>query len=174
MNIKKRFKNLRRNKKGVASIEIAISAMLFIMAVGAFIDLSAILSKINSVSSTNAYVARVVGAQGGIRTRAPENFREEYISSKSLYENVKNSLERSGLKESDWVMYIDGQKLTKNTNTLLKDRGKDITIKLEFDLEWSLLSNFIPGEFKNHKVSERTVESSFKVRTEDIKTEYKN
>ena len=173
MNYIKNLKSYLTNKRGVASIEIAISAMLFIIAVGAFIDLSAILSKINSISTTNAYVSRVIGAQGGVSTRQPENFKGEYINSKELYQNVKNSLGRSGLKESDWTMYIDGRKLTNNTNVPLKDFGKEITLTLESDLKWDLFSNFIPGEVTNHQTSERTVVSSFKVRTGDIKTEYK-
>ncbi|AFV21845.1 MULTISPECIES: TadE/TadG family type IV pilus assembly protein [Bacillus] len=173
MKLNKKIKTFLENKKGVATIEIAICAMLFIIAIGAFIDLSAILSKINSISSTNAYVSRVVGAQGGVKTRTPENFKGEYIHSKELYQNVKNSLERSGLKESDWSMYIDGRRLTSSINVPLKDYGNEITIKLKTNLKWDLLSNFIPGDLTNNQTSERTVVSSFKVRTGDVKSEYK-
>ncbi|MFE8096123.1 hypothetical protein DUD82_36270, partial [Bacillus toyonensis] len=70
-------------------------------------------------------------------------------------------------------MYIDGRRLTNSINVPLKDYGNEITIKLETNLKWDLLSNFIPGDLTNNQTSERTVVSSFKVRTGDIKSEYK-
>lgn len=160
----KRIKEKLGDKKGMTTLEIAISAFIIIVALTGFIDMVKVSQKLDTASSITGYVGRVVGNQGGVRTTAPKHQYGNYVTSEQLYREVKTILENGGVKESDFKLYVDGKRFKEGTNIALKDFGERIPVKLEVTYEWELISSATGLDMKNTKESSRTVVSSFKVR----------
>lgn len=167
-----------KNKKGASSIEIAIGVLIFIIVVCGFIDLTIILKKINTVSTTTTTVARILGQQGGIGSKAPEGHHGDYITSTELYANIYKSFELSGIKDKDWDIYINNVPFVGSKNGSVQkfgtyDYGKPINVKIKMKYGWTLINNFIPGQITQTKTSKRNVVSSFSIRNGGYKSEYK-
>lgn len=162
----KRIKEKLGDKKGMTTLEIAISAFIIIVALAGFIDMVKVSQKLDTASSVTGYVGRVVANQGGVRTTAPNHQYGNYVTSEQLYREVKTILENGGVKEADFKLYVDGKRMREGTNIPLKDFGERIPVKLEVTYEWELISSAIGVDMmKNTKESSRTVVSSFKVRS---------
>lgn len=174
MKFKDKIAKVLKNKKGFSSIEIAIGAMVFLIAVCGLVDLTSVLRKLNTMSVQSSYIARTVGRQGGVRTSTPTNYDAgDYVSSSELYSNVKKSFNMSGVPDTMWTATVNGVTLTPSTNLPIVTYGSNIPVKITIKYNWGLVSNFIPGKITQSKQSYRTIVSSFKLRDGNFKTDYK-
>lgn len=174
MKFKDKITRILKSKKGFSSIEIAIGAMVFLIAVCGLVDLTSVLRKLNTMSVQSSYIARTVGRQGGIRPSTPTNYDAgDYVTSSELYNNVKKSFNMSGVPDTMWTATVNGVTLTPTTSLPIITYGTDIPIKITIKYNWGLISNFIPGKITQSKQSYRTVVSSFKLRNGSFITDYK-
>lgn len=148
----------------MTSLEIAISVLVIVVAIAGLVDLTTILQRTNTVSMNTAYISRVVGSQGGVRTSKIENFAGNYVDSNELYRNVKKSMSSSGIPEDEWEVKIDGRTLTPITNIPLRDYGSKITIETSVDYKWTLTSNVVPGQISGVHTSDNEVYTTHKIR----------
>lgn len=154
----------KKDKKGITSLEIAISVLVIVVAIAGLVDLTTILQRTNTVSMNTAYISRVVGSQGGVRNNKIENFAGNYVDSNELYRNVKKSMNSSGIPDEEWEVKIDGRILTPVTNVPLKDYGNKIKIKASVNYKWALTSNVIPGQVSGVHSSDNEVYTTHKIR----------
>lgn len=175
MKFKNKITKVLKNKKGFSSIEIAIGAMVFLIAVCGLVDLTSVLRKLNTMSVQSSYIARTVGRQGGLKPSTPTNYDDgDYITSAQLYSNVQKSFNMSGVPDTMWQATVNGQILSPSTSLPIVTYGTEIPIKITIKYNWGLVSNFIPGRISQTKQSYRTVVSSFKYRNGNFITDYKN
>lgn len=153
------------NKKGMTSLEIGLSAFIIIIALTGFIDMVKISQKLDTASSITGYVGRVVANQGGIRTAPPAHIYGNYVTSDQLYGEVTNILANGGVEEADFKLFVDGKRIQPGTNIPLRDAGERIPVKLEVTYNWDLMSTALHVDMEKTKESNRTVVSSYKVRT---------
>lgn len=160
-----------RNKKGIGSLEIVISALIIIMMIAGMIDMVQVLQKIDTASQTTGYIARTVQKQGGVQTYRIDNFHGKYTTTPVLYDNVKEMLASNGVPEEDWRLYIAvGEHLyeiTPSTSIPLVDYGNRMRVILEVDYRWNILSQMIPIDLKGTKDSVREVLSVYQIRDRD-------
>ena len=158
--IRKKLKEI----KGLNTIETAICTMIILVAVGGLIDLNGIMKKFNATSSTTSYIARTISKQGGVRMNKPNSFSGEYVTSQSLYEDIKSNLNNAGIQDSEFTVKINGYTLSPSSNIPIVSYGGDLKVELTIHYSWKLLSQFTGGgDFS--KTSNRIVTSSFKYRT---------
>lgn len=167
-----------KNKKGASSIEIAIGTIIFIIAVCGFVDLTVILKKINTISTTTTTISRILGQQGGVASKAPNGYAGKYITSPELYNSIYESFHSSGINDKDWNIYINNVEFVGTKNGSVQkfgtyDYGKPIKVEVKVKYDWTLLSNFIPGKITQSKSSTRNTVSSFSIRNGGFNTEYK-
>lgn len=160
-----------RNKKGIGSLEIVISALIIIMMIAGMIDMVQVLQKIDTASQTTGYIARTVQKQGGVQTYRIDNFHGKYTTTPVLYDNVKEMLASNGVPEEDWRLYIAvGEHLyeiTPSTSIPLVDYGNRMRVILEVDYRWNILSQMITIDLKGTKDSVREVLSVYQIRDRD-------
>lgn len=152
------------NKKGVTSIEIVVSVLIIVIVVCGFVDLTGILSRTNTMAMNTAYISRVVGSQGGVQTSQISNFSGRYVNSNELYNNVKRSMNSSGIEDDEWEVKIDGVRLTPTTNLRVVDYGSRLPVEVTIGYQWYLTRNYLPGEMKGTKTSKSNVSTTFKIR----------
>lgn len=159
-----------KNKKGLGSIEIVISGLIVLLMVAGLIDMINITQRLDATSQTTGYVARVVQKQGGVQPTRIANYNGKYISTPSLYNNVKGMMDVNGVAEEDWTI-----KLVTNGNTYviqedtripLVDYGNRITVTIETKFRWNILSTMFPGVITSGGKSDRVVLSAYQIRTD--------
>lgn len=160
------------NKKGMTTIEVAISVMLVVMALAGFVDMVNNSQKLDTASSVTGYVGRVVANQGGIQTTPTEHHVGNYVSSDQMYREVKSILENGGIPEKDFSLTINNLEITPGTDMEVQDFGERMRVELKIHYKWDLMSQMLPGVLDGEQISSRTVISSFKTRTGDIQSEY--
>ncbi|HBG8471034.1 TPA: hypothetical protein KRH38_003382 [Clostridioides difficile] len=166
--------NTLKNNKGFTSLEVAIFSIILIICIAGIMDFQNIQKKFNSISSTSTYITRVVGHQGGIRTSAPSNYLDSYVTSQKLYQDVKYILGKAGIDEEKWKVYINGYELSPDLYMPIVERGTNITTQLKFSYDLNFLSQIIPVKKEQTKASVRNTISTFKLReSTDIDTEIK-
>lgn len=161
------FKKIRKKLKeikGLNTIETAICTMIILVAIGGLIDLNGIMKKFNATASTTSYIARTISKQGGVRMNKPSSYSGQYVTSQSLYEDVKSNLNNAGIKDSEFRVRINGYTLSPNSNVPIVSYGGDLKVELTINYSWKLLSQF-NGSQNFSKTSNRIVASSFKNRT---------
>lgn len=152
------------SKKGMTSLEIIIAVLVVVVIICGFVDLTTILQRTNSVSQNTAYISRVVGSQGGVRTTQIDNFAGTYVTSDDLYRSVKRSMNSSGIEDDDWEVTINGNILNESTNVPLKDYGSRMKIQVSVDYKWGLTSNYVPGDLEGTTTSSNEVFTTHKIR----------
>ncbi|MCC0671437.1 MULTISPECIES: hypothetical protein [unclassified Clostridioides] len=166
--------NTLKNNKGFTSLEVAIFSIIFLICIAGIMDFQNMQKKFNSISSTSTYISRVVGHQGGIRTSVPSNYLDSYVTSQKLYQDVKYILGKAGIAEEKWKVYINGYELSPDLYMPIIGRGTNITTQLKFSYDWDFLSQIIPIEKEQTKISMRNTISTFKLReSSNIDTEIK-
>ena len=159
-----KLKNILKNKKGMNTIETAIVSVIILMCIGGMIDLNTIIKKFNATSSTTSYISRTIAKQGGVRMNKPQSFNGNYVTSQELYSDVKSALNKAGIKDSDFQVTINGNKLQANSNLPIVTHGKTMKVELKIKYKWSFISQFNGGNDFS-KSSNRVVMSTFKYRT---------
>lgn len=168
----RRLKERIQNNKGITTIEIAISAMIIIVALAGFVDMVNVSQKMDTASSVNGYVGRVVASQGGVRVRPTVHHSGNYVTSPQLYREVKTTLENGGFKEEDFKLKINGVEISPTSNVPITSFGDRIKIELTVDYRWELISGALGTDLGSSKTSKREVVSSFKKRNGNIKTKF--
>ena len=153
-----------KETKGLNTIEVAICSMIILVAIGGLLDLNGIMKKFNATSSTTSYIARTISKQGGVRMNKPSSFSGEYVTSQSLYSDVKSNLNNAGIKDSEFTVKINGYTLSSSSNVPIVTYGDDLKVELTINYSWKLLSQFTGGN-NYSKTSNRIVTSSIKNRT---------
>jgi len=148
----------------LTSLEIVIAVLVTLVAFSGYIDMSNIMNRVNVLSQNVGYVARVVGNQGGIRRNEIDNYAGTYVTSSQLYQNVKASMNHAGIKDGEWRVYIDNQRLTSTANLPVKDYGTKMDVKVVIDYDWTLTGNFVPVNMSGEKESTAQVYTTHKVR----------
>lgn len=159
------------NKKGLTVIEVAIFALIFIIILSFFVDLTIITWKFNAISRATTFVARIVSKQSGIKPYAPSGYpggNSNYINTYSLYEQVTDELKHAGFKDSEWELTINNYKLNPYSNLEFRNPEQPIVIRLKANYSWSLISNFIPGNITKQVTSTRIVYPAFRYRDGNI------
>lgn len=174
-----------KEKKGINSIQMAMSSLMVIAVITCMVDFIIISNRMQNISSTINYISRVMSNQGCL-ANTPETsckinsesgiYKIEYIKNKKfvksseLYETIKSMMNSDGIKDSEWRVYIDGQLLTPSTVTKTFDFKSKIPIEVQIDYRWTNLSNILPvnestlsGTFN----SQIFIVSTYKVRAED-------
>lgn len=161
-----------KQREGMTTIEVAISILIVLLALGGFVDMVTNSQKFDTASSVTGYVGRVVGNQGGVNTTAPEQFSGNYVTSPQLYREVTMILKNGGIPEEDFRLLVNGREITADTQMSPLTFGERMKVELRVAYQWNHISKVVPTELGGVQVSSREVVSSFKVRGEDIETEY--
>ena len=164
----KKLKNKLKNKKGIGSLEIVISALIVIMMVAGLIDMIQITQRLDTTSQATGYVARVVQKQGGVQPHEIDNFSGKYVPTSVLYGNVRDMMDVNGIPEEDWTLKLTagGNTYTINEGTALPlvDYGHRIKVTIETKFKWHILSSMMPGDLGSGSSSSREVLSGYQVR----------
>lgn len=170
----RRCKERLTNHKGITTIEIAISAMIIIIALAGFVDMVNVSQKMDTASSVNGYVGRVVAAQGGVQVQPTVHHTGNYVTSPQLYREVKTTLANGGFSEDEFELKVNGRVITPETNVPIVSFGERMDIELSVDYKWELIGGALGTELGSTKTSKREVVSSFKFREGDIETDFGN
>ena len=168
MNFFKKQSNLveGRNEKGMSTIEIIIGVIIFLMLFCLLFDLFTIMWKFSVIAHTNTQVARIVGLQGGALTSAPDGYPggdANYITINELNDIVSNKFKAAWIKDEEWEMKIgNGSIGKKGIKPAKHDYMEDFTVETKVDYEWTMISNFIPGNLKQTATSRRPAMGEWK------------
>lgn len=160
-----------KNKKGYSTFEAVIISLIMIMVLGFLVDLAIISWKFNFVSQTNSYIARTVGQQSGIKTKAPDGFPGEdkaYITSQELYSGLQRDFRSAGFDLDKWNVYVNGRKLTASSNYEFRDLTQPIKTEIKAKYKWTIASNFLPNLPEKNLRSVRSIFGSFVYRENDV------
>lgn len=166
------LKERMKNKAGMTTFEVGISVIIVLMALAGFVDMVNNSQKMDTASSVTGYVGRVVGNQGGISTAPTEHHVGNYVTSAQLYREVQIILANGGIPEEDFKLLINGTEIKPETAMAPLEFGTRMKVELQVSYSWALISQLVPGTMEGNQVSSREVISSFKVRDQDINTEY--
>lgn len=157
---------------GMTSLEVGITVLIVLMALGGFVDMVNNSQKLDTASSVTGYVGRVVANQGGIRTAPTEHHVGNYVTSQQLYREVQMILQNGGIPEEDFTLLINDREIKSDTNMPLLDFGERMKVELKVRYGWDMIAMMNPVNLDSEKVSSREVISSFKVRDGGMKTDY--
>lgn len=104
-NIKKKL----ANRKGMSTIEFAISLMVFIMLFSYVFDLCLITYKQYAVAEQATQMARQIAKQSGVEKTTPYNFPgkgDNYYTMPELYNIMERKMDNLNIPESDWTVRI--------------------------------------------------------------------
>lgn len=155
----------KENKKlGINSLTMVAGVIMAFIAIGGLADLTILQTKFSVVSSQTGYISRTVANQGGVTTQEIENYHKKYVTSQELYYNVKDAMNKSGIADEDWVVYIDGKELTPATSTRIHNYGEKIPVVVSIDYRWAFSSKYIPGNLNNTRTSKTESLSTYRIR----------
>lgn len=172
-----RIKEKWKNRKGVGSIEIAISSLIVIMMIAGLVDMINIMQRFDTTSQATNYVSRIIQKQGGVQTNRIENFQGKYTTTSVLYNNVKDMMDANGIPEEDWELTLTLENgvdypIKPSTNVPLVNFGNRILVTLAVDYEWNMLSNVVPGDIGGTRKSMKEVLSGYQIRdSKEVKTD---
>lgn len=159
--------NLRKNKKGMTSIEIVIGMLIFIIVFSFLVDTVLIMWKFAVVAQTNTEVARITGLQGGARTSAPTGYpggNNSYLTIHQLNSLVNDKMKSAGFKDNEWSMTIgSGGRIGANgVSSVEHDYKQTFSTKLNAKYRWSFMSNWLPLNLEQTLTSKRMTISEWK------------
>lgn len=149
------LKKIKKNKKGMSTLEFVICLMLFITVFTFLADMFLILYKQYVVTSAASEISRQIGTQGGIATHIPENYpgdEKNYLTYSELNKWIE-SLNKSFFLENDKISctisyYTDPANpnsevvLNPKTNAepIYLPYGSYIAITLYYPQQWTFVS----------------------------------
>lgn len=149
------LKKIKKNKKGMSTLEFVICLMLFITVFTFLADMFLILYKQYVVTSAASEISRQIGTQGGIATHIPENYpgdEKNYLTYNELNKWIE-SLNKSFFLENDKISctisyYTDPANpnsevvLNPKTNAepIYLPYGSYIAITLYYPQQWTFVS----------------------------------
>lgn len=172
--------NIRKtlaNKKGMSTIEFAISLLVFIMLFSFVFDLFLITYKQYAIAEQTTQMARQIAKQSGVEASTPYNFPggdENYYTTTELYQTMDKKMSKLNISKSDWSIVIktldksQPSGFQKKQFTLIPNHSgirtnyRDyITVEVTYNYKWGLWSQFIPGEVRGKTVVERSAFSEY-------------
>lgn len=162
--MKKRVKDVKKEKKGVSSIEITIGVMIFLILVGALFDLLILGWKFAVISQTTSNVARITGLQGGVLHSAPDGFpggSSAYVTASQLKSNIDDIFLKGNIRSNEYQIRINNIPIGQGVQI---DYRELINVETTVDYRWSFLSIVLPGNLDSTISSKRTSMSEFKYR----------
>lgn len=173
----KKIKKIIANKKGMSTIEFAISLMVFIMLFSFIFDLILITYKQYAVAEQTTQMARQIAKQSGCKNSTPYNFpggAENYYTTTELYNIMKNKMNKLNIPESDWKVvikttdktqpsHLQDKKFTLTSNhTGWNTNYRDyVAVETTYNYKWGLWSQFVPTVVKGKTVVERGAFSEY-------------
>lgn len=155
----KRLKEMLQNKKGMFSIEYAITLMIFLMILTFTLDFAVISVKRNSMSQFSQTVVRQVRVQSGLERTMPDNFpgtESTYVTTDQIRDAFFNKLQGLGLDSDGAEMVIEGINTSGSKQTwtisegslpnVLLDYQSPFTVKLTFKYRWGFFSSFMTSD----------------------------
>lgn len=161
--IKDRLKQ-ENTKLGINSLTMVAGVIMAFIAIGGLADLTILQTKFSVVSAQTGYISRTVADQGGITTKEIKNYHKKYVTSQELYYNVKDAMNKSGIADEDWVVYVGGKELTPATSTKIYNYGEKIPIVVSINYRWAFSSKYIPGDLNNTRTSKTKSLSTYRIR----------
>lgn len=172
------IKNKLKEKKGLNSIEMVIGSLIVIALFAGMTDFIKISNRMQSLSSTMTYVSRVLSNQGCL-ANSPESIyldssgrqlynidyikNKKFVRSDTFFNNISEIMKSDGIKDDEWRVFINGERLTSSTTTKLFDFRERIPVKIEIDYTWGTLSDILP-------INEKTLGGTFKTSQEIVST----
>lgn len=148
-----------QNKKGMFSIEYAITLMIFLMILTFTLDFAVISVKRNSMSQFSQTVVRQVRVQSGLERTMPDNFpgtESTYATTDQIRDAFFNKLQGLGLDSDGAEMVIEGINTSGSNQTwtisegslpnVLLDYQSPFTVKLTFKYRWGFFSSFMTSD----------------------------
>ena len=158
-----------KNNKGFSNIELVLGTLIILTLVCAIADFSKTSAADSSVSALANYVSETISEQGGLNTKAPDNYPGNYTTSATLIDNITTSMNSIGIPEDDWTLSIEGPgnsgfiEVTRNTNTGTYPYKSQVTIRLTYSNGFDLLNQNLPTELPelSRQLVRRTVTTYF-------------
>ena len=157
-----RMKEKIQETKGVMAIEIVIGMLMFTLILSFLVDISILTWKFNVASQTSTHIARNVGLQGGLLASTPYQFPggdAQYTNQSEMQQYVKKNMNQAGIEDGDYRY-----RLSRTTAKY----GQPITVTVDIEYSWELLSNFIPGNLNQTVTSKRTAISEYQPRLKEF------
>lgn len=175
------LKKIKKDKKGMSTLEFVICLMLFLFVFTFFADMFLILYKQYVVTSAASEISRQIGTQGGIATHIPENYpgsEKNYLTYNELNKWI-DSLNKSFFLENDEIYctisyysnpanpnseVVLNPKI--NTNSIYLPYGSYIVVTIYYPQQWtfvSTLTGFMDSgdDFGNSKKSTFSVTKEY-------------
>lgn len=182
MNLKNIFNKLKKDKKGLSSIELVFGALISIIIFAGFLDFLIISNRMQAMSTSMTYLSRTLSNQGCLANN-PETecllngetgYRIDYIKNKTfvnsdeLFQRVENIMRNEGISNDEWSVRINGVELSPRIITPVFDFRDRIDIEIRIEYSWTNISNLLffnlpGGEF----TSNQEIVSSYKFRNEN-------
>jgi len=156
-----------KDKKGAMALEIVIGIFTFIIVLCFLVDLLMLSWKFAVISSTNSYVARTAGIQGGILATAPDGFpggNTAYISTNEMRNKLNDNFKSAGIESGKYSVKVNGKTVSSGASTGEVDYRQPVTTEINVTYKWDLMSNFVPGDLTQTMTSTRSSMSEFKYR----------
>lgn len=149
------LKKLKKDKKGMSTLEFVICLMLFITVFTFLADMFLILYKQYVVTSAASEISRQIGTQGGIAMNTPENYpggENNYLTYSELNKWI-DSLNEDFFLEDDEIYckisyYSDPADPNSekelnpkaNTNPIYLPYGSYISVTVYYPQQWTFVS----------------------------------
>lgn len=153
--MKKILKKLKKDKKGMSTLEFVICLMLFLTIFTFLTDFFLILYKQYVVTSAASEISRQIGTQGGIATKMPENYpgyEKNYLTYNELNKWI-DSLNEAFFVEDDSIYceisyYSDPANPNSavilnpknNTEAIYLPYGSYISVTIYYPQQWTYVS----------------------------------
>lgn len=152
----KKIKQLRKDKKGMSTLEFVICVMIFLTVFTFLADLFLILYKQYVVTSAVSEISRQIGIQGGIATARPDNYpggEDNYLTYSEL-NNWIEGLNKAFFVENDEIfceiayfsdpadassVVILNPKI--NTNPIYLPYGSYVSVTIYYPQSWTYVSS---------------------------------
>lgn len=164
----KKIKERISNKKGMSTIEFAISLMVFILIFSYIFDLVLITYNQYSISEQTTQIARQIAKQSGCLRITPYNFpggEKNYYSTTELYNIMNEKMTKLGITEDKWdiVIKTNGKSftLTPTSPGFNTEYGEYISVETIYNYEWGLWSQFLPKAVEGKTVVNRGAFSEY-------------
>lgn len=135
----------QQTKKGLASIEVVIGMILFIIVFASICDFLVISNRYASLTDTAKELARTISVQGGSLDVKPGAYSANYYNIQELGLIVKKQMNGMGFTDDEYSVYIEYTKIYDNENKETK----------EVDYEEKIIGEKADGTYGVIKATER-------------------
>lgn len=97
-------------------------------------------------------VSKVIAVQGGVLSKPPDGYpggKDAYYTPKQLQALIQKNLSKSGVKDGDWKVEVDGKTLITSSScqTIKKDWMEEMNIELKTRYHWPILSKVLKSQW---------------------------